>query len=137
MPPPGFKLNPFQIYPKDADVVKGSFINDVIIGGRGKPKLTNGKLHCYFVRKIGKNHDGGVKNFSKFDDVICVRPLKTYVTLDYFETISKSQFKSVKIKYFIIISSLFTIWYILLINDPKTCQKLVKAVYMAQIRFTF
>ena len=41
--------------------------------------MTDGKLYCYFVRKIGKNDDGGgegVKNSSNFDDVICERPQK-------------------------------------------------------------
>ena len=28
-------------------------------GGGGQPKVTDGKLSCYFARKIGKNDDGG------------------------------------------------------------------------------
>ena len=57
----------------------GSFTYDVIIlGGRGQPKVTDGKLYCYFVRKIGKNDDRGGRG-SKIPQIL----MSSYVNDPY------------------------------------------------------
>ena len=41
-------------------VPKGAFKSDVIVlGGRGQPKVTDGKNYCYFVRKNCQKDDAG------------------------------------------------------------------------------
>ena len=73
--------------------------------------VTDGKLYCYFVRKIGKNDDGEgerVKKSSNYDDVICKPKRRQRSNLQMIYNSKFSLSKNVNIQVYLLLVITFT-----------------------------